>query len=290
MSSIIAVVAAAASLVVGLTAAMLRRRRAAPRTPAQRAAQTARVALTDPRVQDLSSVARSSLEQARERIDQMDTDALKQEVARRAAQAMDIAKAELPPLTRDATTMALNVADRLRAEGEARLPIAGERIRSDVAPAAKNWAQEAIAEAEEILEAARERAADLGETARRDLVPQLEERTGTAAGVLSGALAAGLQSLSHSLGDLMGRRRTPAAKRVSGRVAHRSGELAQQAGSQAKYVVGESTMIVVWAGAAGAVVYYGLLSPAKRERVRGFVTGAYSEVRELIRDLQSDVD
>lgn len=290
MSSIIAVVAAAASLVAGLTAAMLRRRRAAQRTPAQRAAQTARAALTDQRVQEFSSVARSSLEQAKERIDQMDTDALKQEVARRAAQAMTVARTELPPRTRDATSMALSMADRLRAEGEARLPGAGERIRSDVAPVAKSWAQEAIAEAEEILEAARERAADLGETARRDLVPQIEERTGVAAGVLSGALAAGMQSLSHSLGDLMGRRRAPAAKRVGGRVAHRSGALAQQAGSQAKYVAGESTMIVIWAGAAGAVVYYGLLSPAKRERVRGFVTGAYSEIRELIRDFQTDED
>lgn len=282
-SKVIGLAAAAGSTVAGLALAMSRRR-AAPPPP-----RGVQALLTDPRLQAAADVARASLGQARERAMSPEAQALRQDVLEWVGQAVDSARSELPPLARQATEAALVAADRVRAEGSVRSADLGERLKAEVAPVARELAQEAISEAEDILAAARERAADLGKTARSNAAPQFNRQTaaiGTAAAGVVGGLG---QAMGKTLGNTM-RRRAPTMRpaQTGDRILMATSGVMRSAGSQLKYVAGESAMIGLWAGALGGVVYFGLLDTEQRARVRRTLRTIGAQARELIADLRAD--
>jgi hypothetical protein len=115
-----------------------------------------------------------------------------------------------------------------------------------------------------------------------DLVPQLRPRTAALGGAAAGVVAGLGETLGKALGDAMKSRR-PVASSAStgGRVAEATGTALQAAAGQLKYVAGETVMVGAWAGALGGVIYYGLLRPAQRERVRSTLQSVVEQVRAL---------
>lgn len=209
--------------------------------------------------------APAALKEMRGRIEAGDTEAVRQEVARRVGQALDTARTELPPRARE-------VAAR-----------SSQRWRGDVAPAARGWAQEAVGEAESIIAAARRRAGGMAPTARQAAPPI----TAGAAAALAGAGAAitgATEALSHRLSEALNRPTPSRTERARRTVTDTGSRVLERTGSKMTYVAGESAMIVGWTAALGAVVYFGLLSPDQRTRLRGAVSRAFGQIREMISD------
>jgi len=279
---VIGLAAAAGSAVAGIAVA-LTRRRSAPPPPA--GVQTL---FADPRVKAAADVVRTSVEQARKRATSPEAQALKSDMKQLVGQAVDTARSELPPLARQAAEAAMIAADRVRSEGAVRSADLGDRFKTDIAPAARALAQEAVSEAEDILAAARERALDFGSTARSDYVPQLGTQTAALGGAAAGVLASVGEVMGQALSDTVKRRAL--GRRGRGRttrVADVTGSALQAAGTQLKYVAGETAMIGAWAGALGAVAYFGLLRPSQRKRVRAAFGTVVGQARQLVGDLRA---
>ena len=277
IGAVVAVSAAAAAGVGSLVAAMLRRRRPKPKPAATIPSMAA--LMEDPRVRSVAETARTALEQAKATVESSDREAMRRELARRVEPLVAAARTDLPPLTKEATQRALRAAERLREEGT-------ERLRTDVQPAARTLAQEAVAEAEEILAAARERAADLSESAE-EYLPQVGARAAALAGLAAGSATAAAQQLGARLsGAIESRRRQSQRARKPG-VRQRSGAAVQRAGASVVSATTESALILFWAGALSAVVYFGVLNQQQRERVRRAVTGVYQRARRMVEDRRS---
>lgn len=246
-------------------------------------------ALADPRVRRAIETAQHAFDEALHRIDVNNG----QELKKRVQSAVETGRAEIPPRTRDVSERALEIADRLRAEGAVRSSEIGERLKTDVAPVAKEWAQEALVEAEEILATARERAGEFSDTAREEYAPKLSSGASNAGKVVAGTAA----GVAHTVGKKLGesnKRSKRSMKRKSAstlqRGKARAGDALHTAGSQTKYAFSETFMIFFWASALGATIYYGLLSQEQRDRVKSFFTGTFDQVQDLLQDFDSPQD
>lgn len=278
VGAVVAVSAAAAAGVGGLVAAVLRRRRPKPKPVATIPSMAA--LMEDPRFRSVAETARTAFEQARATMESSDGEAMRRELARRVEPLLAAARTDLPPLTREATQRALRAAERLREEGT-------ERLRTDVQPTARNLAQEAVTEAEEILAAARERAAELSESAE-EYLPQVGARAAALAGLAAGSATAAAQQLGTRLGGVIESRRRPSPRGRKPGVRQRGGAAVQRAGASVVSATTESALILFWASALGAVVYFGVLNQQQRERVRRVVTGAYQRARRMVDDLRGE--
>lgn len=285
--------------------ALLPGRRKKPKTKVEEIVERLPHSMDDPRVRKAVEGAQQKFGDVRGRIDVEDAQAFGEEVANRVATLVAASKTGIPPLTRDMSERARHAADWLREEGAERGAEWSERLKTDVAPAAKVWAHEAIEEAEDILTAARERAGNFSETARTDYLPGVSAKAGAMGGVVAGSAAGAAQLIGKRAGKVksaklsspvlprLGRKQaSTAGKPLSAiqRSTHRAGSALQRAGSETKFAVTESIMIMFWASALGAVIYYGLLNDETRERVTKFLAGAMDQLQDVTRDFQADDD
>src|SRR5688500_18761442 len=84
---------------------------------------------------------------------------------------------------------------------------------------------------------------------------------------------------AHKVGD--------AAHRV-GDTAHRASDAGKSAAATSADAGKNTVAFMLWAGAAGAIVYYALLDENRREQTRDLAMKAISEGRALLRDLQGE--
>ena len=165
------------------------------------------------------------------------------------------------------------VAANLRPAGES-VRDTLNRLKGDVAPVARDAAVQAAAAAIQLWETTRDQAADLDtEDLQRassdlfaDFAARAKEATATATAVTRDA--------TDDLAD-----RTDEAR-------DRAEELTRRAATATAETSKDATAILVWAGIAGGLVYYGLLSETQRNRVESATRSLYSGVTELVRDIQ----
>ncbi|MDI3342019.1 MAG: hypothetical protein QJR03_15970 [Sphaerobacter sp.] len=281
LAAIVGIAAASAAAVGGLVAALLQRRRPAPPPPATGPFPALSALLKEPRLRPMAEAARRALEQTRARVEAADADEMRREVAQRVAPLVEGVRSELPEVSREVAQLALQAAERLRSEGAERSAELSERLRAEVEPAARTLAQEAVEEAEAILEAARMRAAEVSQSARAQYLPHLSARASAMTGAAAGALAGAAQTLGARTRTLAPRRR-----RGAPRMAERGRATLQRAGTRALSAATETVLIAFWASALGAVVYFGLLNPEQRARVRRAVASWYCSVRSFVAEFR----
>ena len=248
--------------------------------------EQAGVPMSDPRVRRAVELAQQALDQAR----LPNGKQKREQVSRRAQDLAQRASTEVEPTAREAAQRAREAAERLRIEGAARTSELSERLRTDVAPTARTIAQEALEEAEQILATARERAGEVSETVQREYVPRITTRLGEATGTVAGATA----GVAQVVGKQIGQRRSELPQPRGGvrgtinQSAERAGAALGRAGRQTGHVLGQAGLIVTWSAALGAIVYYGLLRPEQRERVRAFLSGTVSQTMGVMQDFRTE--
>lgn len=228
--------------------------------------------LGDLPVQQAIDTAQQALNELRAQVAAQDVQSLKQQMAQRAGSLVVSARGSQAPAIQSVSDRAKEVAADL-----------GEMLKRDVAPVAKDWAQDAVQEAEDILSAARQKASELTASAAptvKETAPELGAKAGAAAGLVAGTAASAAQALSKR-----------ASNKKTKRGLNRAGKSVEQAlssaGQQSSYVVTQSFLIVFWLGALGTAVYYALLSPQQREKVRNFLMGAATQIQDVVADFQS---
>ncbi len=277
---------------LGGMATMLGRRRRGKASRVQRA-ELMRT-LSDPKVRATVEAAQRALDEARNQISSRDGRKMQQQVSKRTTAAVDSTMNTVPPMMKDVSDRAREIAERLRAEGEARLPEINQRLREDVAPKARNMAQDAVAEAEEILADARKRATELSKNARRDYAPKVSSNANALAGLVSAGSVTGFELIRDKVSDVAGQAGKKSAKKGTRQVTKRAQTKAtnalQKAGDQTKYVATESMMVGVWATLLGATIYFALLSPEQRERVKSFFGNVVAQVQDVMSGFQGGAE
>lgn len=284
-AGLVAATAVATSVFVGIRAKRQQSRR---RKLARLANERASAVLQDQRVQSIAQSARESLEAARDRAGDIDTDALRDQLSRRLAEVSRTARDEVQPRAGIAATRAKAITAQLGSQGVARSKELRHRVQTDVAPSARGWARQALEQAQRAFDEARERALPAVTETKEHYAPAVSSKAAAASGAAIGALSAGARWLGQRMNDV----ELPGAssKSLPSKVASQSADAARRAGSQVTYATRETAMIVCWSGALGAVVYYGLMSPERRKQAGEAVSRAYHQVRDLISDLQGDED
>lgn len=235
--------------------------------------------VTDPRVRAALDTAQRALDDARRQLASRD--------GRRIAPVIGAA-GTISPTVRDAGEYARELAERLRQEGQARLPELNQRLREDVAPRAKTLAQEAIAEAEDILADARQRATEMSRNARRDYGPSVSNKASTVAGLVAAGSTAGYQLMRDRAAEVAKQSSSKRSRKMRQRARRRASVVLQSAGHQTKYVAGESFMVGFWTAALGTTVYFALLTPEQRSRIKGFLSNVISQIRDVAGGYRAD--
>ena len=172
-----------------------------------------------------------------------------------------VTRRELPKRTRRAIK-------QLEAEREHLAKV----LEREVAPSTQRLAQEALREAEELLSTARQRAEAVTGRMREELPARAREGAGTVLGVVGQVAPSRARRRRGRL-----RAGTQAAREAPGRLLARIGAAVQ-----------ETAAIGFWAGAAGALVYFGLLNDEQRARVRQAISTAWVQIQDLWADFQSE--
>lgn len=168
----------------------------------------------------------------------------------------------------------------------------GQRVRDDLAPLAKDAVQQVGHRAGELvmtgIATGRAKATELGNAELAGRASQVASRAGEQVGHLAeraDSLASRAGRASH---DAAGEARR--AARRSARAAGATGAAVRSASGQALTTTGGAiknlTLSLTWAGALGAVVYFGFLSEEQREKVASTARSLYEQARELVRDFQ----
>jgi hypothetical protein len=273
------IVGIAAAATVGLTAltvSIIRRRRRKA-TLAARAEELR----THPTLQKALASAREALEQ----VDGKRLEEARRELMKQAETLPKTLRSDVEPVAREMAERAREIAGKVRVEGRERGRDFAERWQKEYSPAARSWAEDTVHEAEQILDAARDRASDFSDTARKDILPKVAPLAAAASGALANALSEGAERLTEQFKDGQAKKVTKVLKKKATRSKP---NVVQRTGGAVKDVTGQSIMIVFWAAALGAVVYYGLLNEERRERVRAFLTETFEQVSELISDFRDD--
>lgn len=148
------------------------------------------------------------------------------------------------------------------------------RLKEDVAPAARDAAVQAAAAAIQLWEATRDQTADLN-------TKDLQRASGNLFSELAGRAkeaAATTAAVAHETSDDIAERTDAARERAE--------ELTRRAATATADTSKEATSTLVWAGIAGGLIYYGLLDEGQRRRVDSAARSIYSGVMELVRDIQ----
>jgi gas vesicle protein len=239
---------------------------------------------TDPKVQKAVETAQRALDDAREQLANRDTDTLQQEIKRRTGMVAGTTRESMAPLMKDAGERARELAERLRIEGQARSVELGERMRTDVAPRARTFAQEAIDEAEEIIGEARKRAATLSSEARKNYGPEVSQGASALAGLIAAGSSAGVQMFRDRSKEMTKRNRKQRGRSRLDKGKQRTSVAMHTAGDRVKYAVSESLLIAFWAAACSAAVYFVLLTDEQRQRLKGFFSGAMTQIQDVMSD------
>ena len=206
----------------------------------------------------------------------------------RADNVIDATRDGMPSSMKDAGELARDLAERLRVEGQARSAELGQRLRDEVAPKAKTYAQEAIEEAESLFSAAKDRANELSTNARRDYGPEVSNKANAVAGLIAAGSTTGLQMLRDRADEMSKQNKGNSSGKLARTANRKASSALQTAGSQAKYVASESMMLGLWATLLGATIYFALLTKGQRERVKGFFSNAFSQIQDVMGDFQSN--
>lgn len=273
----LAMVPAVAVVMVGGLSTMMGRGKSKEQRRKEAAARSRRT--TDPRVRMALDTAQRALDEARRQLASRD--------GRRVAPVLGAA-GTLAPAVQGAGDYARELAERLRLEGQARIPEINQRLRDDVAPRAKTFAQEAVAEAEEILADARQRATELSKNARREYGPGVSNKATAVAGLVAAGSSAGFQIMRDRAAGIAQQGKGKRSRKMRQRAQRKASLALQTAGHQTKYVAGESFMVGFWAAALGATVYFALLTREQRERLKGFFGNVASQVRDVAGGVQSE--
>jgi len=270
-----------ACAVVGGAALMIGRPKA---TRPTRKTNAAAKSWTDPKVQKAVETAQRALADAREQLSTRDPRALQDEMTRRAGSAAGMTRDNMAPLMKDAGERARELAERLRIEGQARTADLNQRVRSDVAPKAKTFAQEAIDEAEQIIGTARKRAVEMSSTAKREYGPDIAQGASALAGLIAAGSSAGVHLLRERSDGMKRQGRKQRARRGMIKGRDRTTAALQTAGGQMKYVASESVMVTFWAAACAATIYFAILTSEQRDRLKRFLSGAVSQIQDAVSD------
>ncbi len=242
---------AGSALALGLTVAALRARRR-PKTLRQRLAE-------EIDVRSALEALRGAMGEVRESLPE-DGRVVRQVVEQRLKPLAVATRRELPKRTRRAIK-------QLEAEREHLTKV----LEREVAPTTQRLAQEALREAEELLGVARQRAEAVTGRVSAELPERARERAGAVLGMVS--------QLAPARTRRRGRLRagTQAAREIPGRLVTRIARTLQEAAA-----------IGFWAGAAGALVYFGLLSDEQRTRVRRAISTTWVQIQDLWADFRGE--
>ncbi len=252
----------------------------------------------DPRWSNAVDAAQRALEEARrnlatsqgKRFQEQLAQRAHNQISQRAENVIDSTRDTMPASMKDAGELARDLAERLRVEGQARSAELSQRLRDDVAPKAKTYAQEAIEEAESLFSTARDRATELSKNARRDYGPEVSNKANAMAGLIAAGSTTGIQMLRDRAEQMSKDGKGKPGGKIARTANRKASSALQTAGSQAKYVAGESMMLGVWATLLGATIYFALLSKKQRERVKGFFSNAFSQIQDVMGDFQTSDD
>ncbi len=254
--------------------------------------------LDDPKWSNAVENAQRALDEARQnlatsqgkRFQEQLTQRAHEQFSQRAENVIDSTRENMPTSMKDAGELARDLAERLRVEGQARSAELSQRLRDEVAPKAKTYAQEAIEEAESLFSTARGRANELSKNARRDYGPEVSNKANALAGLIAAGSTTGLQMLRERADELSKANKGKPGAKLARKANDKASTALQTAGSQAKYVAGESMMLGLWATLLGATIYFAILSKSQRERVKGFFSNAFSQIQDVMGDFQSTDD
>jgi hypothetical protein len=166
------------------------------------------------------------------------------------------------------------------------------------APNLRDVALNAATGAVELWQAARERAGETVGSVQSNVTDSASSIKQGAQGVTSGAAQRVAGVKDSAQGVTVG-----AAQRVAGvkddavdrvkSVSHTVGDLPHKAAGTGKSAATTTAKtgrnmfgLVVWTGAAGAIIYYAFLNDERREQVRQIAMQAINEARSLLQDLQ----
>lgn len=145
-------------------------------------------------------------------------------------------------------------------------------LDKDIAPATQRLVQDVLHEAENILGIARQRTGEV---------------TGRLQAELPGRARARVAEVAQAV-----RRAAPDRIRLPGKELRARARPARSAPARLASGVGrvlsEALALGFWAGVAGALVYYGLLNEEQRARVREAIDTAWTQIRDLWADFQSE--
>lgn len=152
------------------------------------------------------------------------------------------------------------------------------RLKDDVTPVARDAAVQAAAAAIHLWEATREQTSDLNtkdlQRASNHLFAELAGRAKEA----SAAVADTASTVTHEATEEIADKTEEARERAE--------DLTRRAASATADTSKDATSLLVWAGLAGGLVYYGLLTESQRRHVDSTARSVYNGVSELIRDIQ----
>ncbi len=243
---------AGGALALGLALAALRARRR-PKTLRQRLAE-------EIDVRSALEALRGAMGEVRESLPE-DGRVVRQVVEHRLRPLVVATRRELPKRTRRAMK-------QLEAEREHLTKL----LEREVAPATQRLAQEALREAEELLGVARQRAEAVTGRVSTELPERARERAGVVLGMVSQLAPARTRRRGGRL-----RAGTQAAREIPRRLVTRVARTLQ-----------ETAAIGFWAGATGALVYFGLLNDEQRARVRRAVRTSWVQIQDLWADFRGE--
>ncbi|HEV2107000.1 MAG TPA: hypothetical protein VGR16_01910 [Thermomicrobiales bacterium] len=152
------------------------------------------------------------------------------------------------------------------------------RLKEDVAPAVRDAAVQAAAAAVGIWEATRAHAGDLDreelQASASETFSELLDRAKEATSSVTGSATALARGQSG-----VGTERAEEAR-------ERASELSRRAASATAETSKEASAVLIWAGIAGGLIYYGLLDHEQRQRLGSTAHSIYAGVTELVRDIQ----
>jgi hypothetical protein len=158
-----------------------------------------------------------------------------------------------------------------------RAPKVGQRVSDDVVPGLRDLAAQAAATALDLWDATRQRAVDTADLAQDEFAPRAAHALSSGADTVKGfSSAAAERALDASA--LLKERASDAGARARDSSRH----VATATVDSGK----DTGAFLLWAGIAGSVVYYALLSPEQRAQVRKVATTILDQGREIAKDIQ----
>lgn len=180
--------------------------------------------------------------------------------------------------------LAHEVSDAATGAAHTLVPEVRDRVEKQIVPKLQDLSGQATDRAHDVYDVARERAQGLRQSAEKDVLPAVSDFTVQARESL-GVASHRLSDEASDIGERLSDASSVAAERATeiGRKAQHGTKQAADATLQGGRDVGS---IIVWLVIGGAIIYYALLNEQQRERVKRLGQSAFSESREVYKDIQ----